>query len=68
MTDPADNRIAVLSAWCAQCGSSQPCAPTQASADAPPAPPYRCVTCGQVAPNPVLRLPVRTSNIAGAQD
>ena len=57
----------VLTAWCAECRSSQPCAPTRASADAPATSPYRCVTCGQVAPNPVLRLPVRLSGEVTAQ-
>jgi hypothetical protein len=62
-----DDRVVTLSAWCAQCRSSQPCAPTRTSADASAASPYRCVTCGQVAPNPVLRLPVRPSGEVTAQ-
>lgn len=66
ITTSAD-RVVTLTAWCAQCRASQPCAPTRASADAPAAPPYRCITCGQVAPNPVLRLMVRPSGEIAVQ-
>ena len=62
-----DSRVVTLSAWCAQCRSSQPCAPTHTSATEPAASAYRCVACGQVAPNPVLRLPVRPSGEVTAQ-
>lgn len=46
---------AVLAAWCGRCRSTQPCAPVRAGAGGA-AGPYRCVTCGEIAPNPVLRL------------
>ena len=46
-----DDQSARLTAWCASCHASQPCAPG--------GPPYRCATCGTPVPNPVLRLQVR---------
>ena len=45
-----------LSAWCSTCRSTQPCAPSQDKGNRPASPPYRCLTCGQITPNPVIRL------------
>ena len=46
-----DDPPARLTAWCATCRASQPCAPG--------GPPYHCAVCGAHTPNAILRLAVR---------